>query len=1259
MFCCPGNHCNHTNVKMFRLLATTKCKRQQIAILIISFFAYVAGIRNEGNNMLLQQQETTIENSNYQSPNADIKQPTNSNFRPSQQIIDFTPADAAVPQQYKPTYIEPPQSTISNIAIYMNNNKNNNNNNIQQKQETQNDNRRYTIEAAATYGNVGEKQFSFPNEQQIQQQHIPQHLTDKPIYIYRDPYTNENYHYTPTEANVKDSIATTYNHNNYNNNGYKQQQDTHHYQLHNDDNQEYLVQSSMVVGTHQQQQQQPNPFRPYMSLSDDKDVYLKRPGLVYDDKPSYSHPNSVIDKKSEEEQTLKANKISYDSHDYPPPSYFQQQTSNFLPTPVPTSTSRPAIRPTPPPTPPPRQEFRPTTPTQSTIFNQQPPPQQYLQSSQSTLPNYANNIDNYLLNKQPSSDYYRTELPPPSYLQQQKLQLQYETRPPSYEYDNRPQSLPPPYQQQYQQYESRPPSYGNRETSYPQYETPRPPPPPRPSYNNYYDYQIGEIPPPGQSSLPPSQQFNYPYPRPPPSQYPYQGPYRPPPPPAQQQQSGLATLVQYAPQFTSLLLSGVGGGGGSNTNSPLGSLIGALTGGATAPQTSASSSSSYNRRPVNSQLIKALENIARNDDLQCVPKVLCQMIAAQTQRGQLPTFITSPAITNFLAGFPAASPALIYGRAALLGLSGGEKSCHQTYVKCPKNEYEIIYYLNNHRGGFFKFFSEPDEQQQTNHDSTQQGATSLFSILSALTGTPPATTTTPRPKPKPQAPSADITSGIGNFFTQLLSDYMGGATVEYQRRLKRSLDDKIKFEDEVSEENHRDMIKFEDERREHQGDVLKFKDEDYDNNEESHQNNATVEDEEDFHDEEDNEDTQQGVGFQDDDEQDYDDAEGRILHKNSRRRKRIKFFPEMRETSDEIDKEEELKKIIKKFNEFNRVRKLKFPTSSEEHQYIDVGHEEGLRKGKFLQDNLPYQQQNYGHDYNNYVENTYDDFQKESKKIKFIDDHVGEDNKEQPQSLYSYYLEKPKDHKTKLVFPEREGKILNRPYYAASYLHDYLQEQTQQHQQQQQLEPESELLTDEKFVLSNSQRPLRYSEFPNTSSANVYNTHINSLQSQNSFSSNTAVNNNIYVASSPAISSSSGSNHFLPTPPPDDNDYTAANTIYTNKDYSSNQYNYNSLKQSAFYKPPRRYPSISSASSSSLPSSSSGSNNFYKPQRYYSSSNTPTNFNRYHSSLYTTTRRPYVSVTTTRKSDDKNIYVTNSRGVTEYYITPDGRKVYL
>lgn len=579
---------------------------------------------------------------------------TTSNFRPSP-IIDFTPADAAVPQNFKPSYIEPQHNIANDIAIYSNNNS-------LQKQEIPNVNRRYTFETAAStiYGNTiaGEKQFSFPNEQQ---QHIPQHLTDKPIYIYRDPYTNENYHYTPTETNLPPTTtaAATFSHNNYynnnNNNGYKQQDD--------DNNQEYLVQSSMIVGTHQQplqqhSQQLPNPFRPYMSLSDDKDVYLKRPGFVYDEKLGYQHPNtvnSVIDKKSEETQTLKANKISYDSHDYPPPSYYQQQTSNFLPTPVP-STPRPTAPPTPPPTPPHRPEYRPPVPTQSTIFARPPQhQQQYLQSSQpSSLPNYANNIDNYLLNKQqPNEDYYRREVPPPSYFQQyqqQQQRPQYDSRPP-YEYDTRPQSSPPPsYYQQQPQYVSRPPPPPSSSASYnplqyPQYETPRPPPPPpppgRPSYNNYYDYQIGEIPPP--SEHPQQQQFNYPYPRPPPSQYPYQGPYRPPPPPQQQQQSGFATLAQYAPQFTSLLLSGVTGGAGGGSNSPLGSIIGALAGG---QQSTSPSSSTYNRRPVNSQLIKALENIARNDDLQCVPKVLCQMIASQTQRGQLPAFITSPAITK-------------------------------------------------------------------------------------------------------------------------------------------------------------------------------------------------------------------------------------------------------------------------------------------------------------------------------------------------------------------------------------------------------------------------------------------------------------------------------------------------------------------------------------------------------------------------------------------------------------------------------------
>jgi hypothetical protein len=44
-----------------------------------------------------------------------------------------------------------------------------------------------------------------------------------------------------------------------------------------------------------------------------------------------------------------------------------------------------------------------------------------------------------------------------------------------------------------------------------------------------------------------------------------------------------------------------------------------------------------------------------------------------------------------------------FGRAALLGLSGGE--CDSAYPRCPRDENQMLYYLNNHRGGFFRFFN--------------------------------------------------------------------------------------------------------------------------------------------------------------------------------------------------------------------------------------------------------------------------------------------------------------------------------------------------------------------------------------------------------------------------------------------------------------------------------------------------------------------------------------------------------------------------
>lgn len=45
-----------------------------------------------------------------------------------------------------------------------------------------------------------------------------------------------------------------------------------------------------------------------------------------------------------------------------------------------------------------------------------------------------------------------------------------------------------------------------------------------------------------------------------------------------------------------------------------------------------------------------------------------------------------------------------FGRAALLGLSAGGE-CDSAYPRCPRNEDEMLFYLNNHRGGFFRFFN--------------------------------------------------------------------------------------------------------------------------------------------------------------------------------------------------------------------------------------------------------------------------------------------------------------------------------------------------------------------------------------------------------------------------------------------------------------------------------------------------------------------------------------------------------------------------
>lgn len=52
------------------------------------------------------------------------------------------------------------------------------------------------------------------------------------------------------------------------------------------------------------------------------------------------------------------------------------------------------------------------------------------------------------------------------------------------------------------------------------------------------------------------------------------------------------------------------------------------------------------------------------------------------------------------------SPVLHFGKAALLGVvsKGNTMSCKYAYPECPSDPDKLIKYLNNHNGGFFKFF---------------------------------------------------------------------------------------------------------------------------------------------------------------------------------------------------------------------------------------------------------------------------------------------------------------------------------------------------------------------------------------------------------------------------------------------------------------------------------------------------------------------------------------------------------------------------
>lgn len=53
------------------------------------------------------------------------------------------------------------------------------------------------------------------------------------------------------------------------------------------------------------------------------------------------------------------------------------------------------------------------------------------------------------------------------------------------------------------------------------------------------------------------------------------------------------------------------------------------------------------------------------------------------------------------------SPVILLGKAAVIGIvsRGNDKQCGASYPNCPNDPDELINYLNNYNGGFFRYFN--------------------------------------------------------------------------------------------------------------------------------------------------------------------------------------------------------------------------------------------------------------------------------------------------------------------------------------------------------------------------------------------------------------------------------------------------------------------------------------------------------------------------------------------------------------------------
>ncbi|XP_052750924.1 uncharacterized protein LOC128200709 [Galleria mellonella] len=113
-----------------------------------------------------------------------------------------------------------------------------------------------------------------------------------------------------------------------------------------------------------------------------------------------------------------------------------------------------------------------------------------------------------------------------------------------------------------------------------------------------------------------------------------------------------------------------------------------------------------------SAITGALSSIALYDDYQCVPRLLCEAAGGGTLgSGVLQSVAGLQPLLTLLAAYNgiSTSPLFVFGRAVLLGMTskGNTGTCRYAYPQCPTDPEQLVHYLNNHNGGFFRFFNAP------------------------------------------------------------------------------------------------------------------------------------------------------------------------------------------------------------------------------------------------------------------------------------------------------------------------------------------------------------------------------------------------------------------------------------------------------------------------------------------------------------------------------------------------------------------------